>query len=144
MANIVINGIAIDPNAPKPVLAAMALNNKTAEASDYLIVQTKQPLDRSQRAELAKAGARIVESVPGDAYVCYFPKTNLKNVRSLPFVSWAELYPRAVKIAPSLRDLTPRPAGVEAASAMFAEPGKLDSTRKTVDVVLHRNVDPKK
>jgi hypothetical protein len=65
MTNIVINGIAIDPTAPKPVLAAMALDNKTAKASDYIIVQTKQPLDRSQRAELAKAGARIIESVPG-------------------------------------------------------------------------------
>jgi serine protease AprX len=144
MTNIVINGITIDPTAPKPVLAAMALNNKTAKDSDYIIVQTKQPLDRSQRAQLAKAGARIIESVPGDAYICHFPKTDLKKVRDLPFVSWAELYPRAVKIAPSLRDLAPRPAGVKAVSAMLAEPGRLDSTRKTVDVVLHRDVDPKK
>src|SRR5262249_62296835 len=50
----------------------------------------------------------------------------------------------AVKIAPSLRDLPPSPGGVRAASAMLVEPGKLDATRKTVDVVLHRNVDPKK
>ena len=144
MTNIVINGIAIDPTAPKPVLAAMALDNKTAKASDYIIVQTKQPMDRSQRAELAKAGARIIESVPGSAYICHFPKTELKKVRALPFVSWADVYPQTVKIAPSLRDLTPRPSGVEAASAMLAEPGKLDATRKTVDVVLHRDVDPKK
>jgi hypothetical protein len=87
MTNIVINGIAIDPTAPKPILAAMALDNKTAKASNYIIVQTKQPLDRSQRAELAKAGARIIESVPGSAYICHFPRTELKKVRSLPFVS---------------------------------------------------------
>ena len=144
MTSIIINGIAIDPTAPKPVLASMALDNTTAKASDYLIVQTKQPLDKSQRAQLARAGASIIESVPGEAYICHFPKTDLKRVRLLPFVLWAELYPQAVKIAPSLRDLAPRPAGVEAAFAMLAVPGKLDSTRKKVDVVLHRNVDPKK
>src|SRR5262245_59793874 len=98
MKSIIINGIAIDPTAPKPVLAAMSLNNTTAKASDYIIVQTTQPLDKSQRAALAKAGATIVESVPGDAFICYFPKTDLKKVRDLPFVEWADLYPKVVKI----------------------------------------------
>jgi subtilisin family serine protease len=144
MTSITINGITIDPTAPKPLLAALALNNATAKASDYIIVQTKEPLSKTQRAELSKAGASIIESVPGDAYICHFPKTDLKKVRALPFVSWAELYPQAVKIAPSLRGVEPRPAGVEAGSLMMAAPGRLDSARKTVDVVLHRNVDPKK
>ena len=45
---ITINGISIDPSAPKAALAGLALNNRTAQDSDYLVVQTKQPLNRAQ------------------------------------------------------------------------------------------------
>ena len=65
MKPITINGITIDPGAPTAALASLSLNNATAKNSDYIIVQTKQPLDRSQRAALAKVGAKITESVPG-------------------------------------------------------------------------------
>jgi serine protease AprX len=144
MKTITINGISIDPAAPKPALAALALNNATAKDSDYLVVQTKQPLDKAKRKVLAKAGATIIESVPGDAYICYFPKTSLAKVRALPFVEWAELYPKAVKIAPSLRDVEARRGGVPAAFVIMHAPGVLDATHKTVDVVLHRNANSKK
>jgi serine protease AprX len=144
MKTITINGISIDPAAPKPELAALSLDNATARNSDYLVVQTRQPLAKADRVALAKAGAEILESVPGDAYVCYFPKTNLAKVRALEFVEWAELYPQAVKIAASLRDLEPRRGGATAALAALAAPGELDAARKTVDVVLHRNADLKK
>src|SRR4051812_37286043 len=118
MRTITINGISIDPAAPKTALASLSLNNATAKKSDYLVVQTKQPLNKEQRASLAKAGATIIEAVPGDAYVCYFPKTDLGKVRALPFVGWAELYPEAVKISPSLRDMDARRGGVAAAMAV--------------------------
>lgn len=144
MSTITINGIAIDPSAPKPALAAFGLANATAKDSDYLIVQTKTPLDQAQRKALAKAGATILESVPGNAYVCYFPKTGLARVRGLDFVVWAELYPQAVKIAPSLRNVATSSGGVALAAVALAAPGELDSTPKTVDVVLHRNADAKK
>jgi hypothetical protein len=114
MKPITINGITIDPGAPTAALASLSLNNATAKNSDYIIVQTKQPLDRSQRAALAKAGAKITESVPGDAYICYFPGTDLKKVRALPFVDFADLYPQAVKMSPTLRDMQPQPGGVSA------------------------------
>ncbi|MEP6601526.1 MAG: S8 family serine peptidase [Nitrospirota bacterium] len=144
MKTITINGIAIDPAAPKPALAALSLHNATAKKSDYLVVQTKQPLDKEQRKALANAGAKIIESVPGDAFICFFPKTSLAKVRGLPFVEWAELYPEAVKIAPSLRNVEARRGGVPAAFVNMHAPGVLDATRKTVDVVLHRNADAKK
>jgi serine protease AprX len=144
VTNITINGISIDPTAPRRTLAALSLDNATAKNSDYIIVQVKQPLDKAQRKALAKAGADIIESVPGDAYVCHFPKTDLAKVRALPFVAWADLYPKAVKIAPSLRNVEARPGGLTAAIAVMDAVGKLDATRKTVDVVLHRNVDTKK
>jgi subtilisin family serine protease len=144
MKTITINGISIEPTAPKPALAALSLDNATAKGSDYIIVQPTQPLDEAQRAELEKAGATILESVPGDAYICHFPGTSLAKLRALPFVQWAELYPKAVKIAPSLRNMEPQSGGVAAALAMTAPGGSLDDTRKTVDVVLHRNVNAKK
>ena len=145
MSIITINGISIDPSAPKPKRMALELDNATAHASDYVIVQTKEPLNKTQRATLAKAGADIIESVPGDAYVCHFPKTSLAKLRALPFVAWADIYPKVVKIAASLRNLDPQPGGVDAVRAkLMGAPGALDDTRKTVDVVLHRNVDAKK
>jgi serine protease AprX len=143
MKIITINGISIDPAASKPALAALALNNETAKDSDYLVVQTKEPLDKADRTALSKAGATIIESVPGDAYICYFPKTNIAKVRALSFVEWAEVYPKAVKITPSLHNVEPRPGGVPVALVAMAAPGVLDATRKTVDVVLHRNVNSK-
>jgi len=143
MTAVTINGISIDPQAPKPVLASLSLDNATAKASDYLVVQTKQPLDKSQRAILAKAGAKILEAVPGNAYVSYFPKTDLSKVRALPFVAWAELYPKAVKVAASLRGLNPQPGGIVAAAATLTGPGALDNTPRNVCIVLHRNAKPK-
>jgi len=143
MKTITINGISIDPAAPKPTLAALSLDNATAKASDYLVVQTKAPLDKAQRTALKNAGAEILEAVPGDAYVCHYAKTDLAKVRALPFVAWAEIYPKAVKIAPSLRDLDPVPGGIAASAVMLHPEGKLDATKKTVRVVLHRNVSPK-
>src|SRR4249920_565821 len=144
MTTITINGISIDPTAPKRTLAALSLSNATAKDSDYLVVQTKKPMDKAERAALAKAGATIIESVPGDAYVCYFPKTDLGKVRALPFVGWAELYPKAVKIAPSLRDANVPSRGTTPALALTSAAPNLDDARKTVDVVLHRNTDTKR
>ena len=144
METIVINGISIEPSAPKPALAALSLDNATAKSSDYIIVQTKQPLNKTQRGALAKVGAEIIESVPGHAYICHFPKTNLGRVRALEFVGWAEVYPQAVKISPALGGFRPQRGGVHAATMASASPGALDDARKTVDVVLHRNIDAKK
>jgi serine protease AprX len=144
MKMITINGISVDPAAPEHALAALSLNNSTAKNSDYVLVQTKQPLDKAQRSALAKAGATIIESVPGDTYVCYFPKTDLTKVRALPFVEWADLYPKIVKIAPSLRNMEPQRGGIAAAAVALSAPGQLDDSRKTVDVVLHANVNTEK
>jgi subtilisin family serine protease len=144
MSTITINGISIDPSAPKPMRMALALDNATAHASDYIIVQTKAPLDKDQRAALAKAGAEIIESVPGDAFICHFPKTSLASIRALPFVGWADIYPKVVKVSTSLLNVDPQPGGVEAVRAMaMGAAGRLEDARKTVDVVLHRNVNAK-
>jgi serine protease AprX len=143
MSQITINGITINPAAPQPEIAALSLAHATAHSSDYILVQTNQPLNAERRAQLAKAGAKILEAVPGNAVVCWFPKTGLAKIRALPFVAWADIYPGVVKIAPSLRNLDTQPGGVAAMSAMAARLPSLDRTKVTVDVVLHRNVSVK-
>src|SRR5262245_55378430 len=143
MPLITINGIAIDPDAPKLELAAAGLDSVDAKKSDYLIVQTTGPLAKSERASLDKAGATILEAVPGDAYICKFPKTSLTDIRALKFVKWADVYPQGVKISPALKNLEPVRGGVALLSAEMAGPGELDATAETVDVVLHRGINPK-
>src|SRR4051812_31864912 len=133
MTLITINGIAIDPDSPKPALAAFGLASADAKESDYLVIQTKGPLDKSERASLGKAGATILEAVPGDAYICKFPKTSLTEIRALKFVKWADVYPQAVKISPSLKNLEAIRGGVALAAAAIAGPGELDATENTVD-----------
>ena len=141
MPAITINGVTIDTSAPKKMLSALSLSHDTAKDSDYLLVQTKSPLNQKQRDALAKVGATILEAVPGDAFICHFPKTELGKVRALDFVAWADLYPQGVKVGPALRDL-PTPKGGMLLSAMsLAAPAALESTPKTVDVVLHGNAD---
>jgi subtilisin family serine protease len=141
MPTIVINGIAIDPTAPKPMLTILGLENSTAENSDYLIIQTRHPLNGDERAALAAAGAATLEAISGDALICYFPASDIGRIRALPFVRWAELYPAAVKIMPTLLGLFPAAGGVPAAIAAAADPGQFADTRRSIDVVLQRNVD---
>jgi hypothetical protein len=143
MNSITINGITIDPSAPKPALASLSLVNANAKNSDYVLVQTRNPLDRAQRAQLAAAGAKILEAVPGGAFICHFPKTSLVKLRNLAFVAWADLYPGVVKLSPSLRSLDSQPSGVAAATAALSAPAALDATKVMVDVVLHRNANAK-
>jgi hypothetical protein len=140
MSQITINGITIDPAAPQIERAALSLDHASAHDSDYIIVQTDQPLNSQRRAQLAKAGAKILEAVPGNAVICHFPKTGLEKVRKLPFVTWADIYPGIVKVAPALRDLGSQPGGIAASRALLERPPALDSTKVTIDVVLHRNI----
>ncbi|MGO4329547.1 S8 family serine peptidase [Cupriavidus sp. 2TAF22] len=139
MASITINGIAIDTSAPRETLAAFSLANENASTTDYIVVVPHAPMNAAQKQQLARAGAEVLEAVPGGGLVCYFPKTSLARVRALPFVDWADLYPNVVKLSPSLRRVAPQPGGVAVAAAALAPPAELDSSRVTVDVVLHRN-----
>ncbi len=143
MSAITINGITIDPAAPKVERATFSLDHATAHESDYILVQTRAPLTAAQRTQLGKAGADILEAVPGSALVCHFPKTGLASVRNLPFVAWADIYPAVVKISAGLRQLDSQPGGVPAGRAMMAKPAARDATRVVIDVVLHRNANVK-
>ena len=138
MATITINGVTLDPAAQRPALRAANLLSADAHDSDYLLVQTKGPLTKEQRAALEKTGAKILEFVPQDTYVCHYSGTDLTKIRVLPFVTWVNTYLQGFKINPSLipaPDTGPT-RGLLAAHAAAA--GALDRKPYLVDIVLHR------
>lgn len=142
MAKITINGITLDPLDQTRSLAAARLELPDASSSDYLLVQTAQPLDKAQKAALAGAGAVVLEYVPDNTYLCEFQPTDVAAVRALPFVTWAHAYLRAFKLAPSLISLPPGPK-LRPLQDMAALPQQqLAQDSKTVDIVLHKDVDP--
>lgn len=155
MADITINGITVDPLAPHPAFlattvptvgaAAAALSAATAvlPAADtnYVLVQAKGPLTAAQRQVLASAGAKILEYAADSAYVCRYDPQDLTPVRNLSFVSWAGPYLRGFKLAPSLSAVPT--SRMPLLAAVAGPPPVMSSMPKTVDVVFHRDVDPK-
>ena len=141
MATITINGITLDPAAQSAALASEKLLSADAKNSDYLLVQTKGPLTKEQRAALEKTGAKILEYVPQDTYICHYPGTDLKRVRALPFVTWVNTYLRGFKIHPALiaAPEATGPQGLLAAHA--ATSAILDRSPNLVDIVLHRGAN---
>ncbi|NUP73417.1 MAG: hypothetical protein HOQ07_01985, partial [Sinomonas sp.] len=54
MTRITINGVSLDPVAQSAGLAAAAPDVSDASASDYILVQTSEPLTDEQRAQLSE------------------------------------------------------------------------------------------
>lgn len=144
MARITINGVTVDPLAQGRALAAANLVSADSTESDYILIQTDQPLTKDMKSELKNMGVVILEYVPDDTYLCNYTGTDLGQIRSLAYVVWANVYMQGFKVAPSLK---PGPAAARAGLASLTElsaaPARsLDTTPKTVDVVFHSNVDP--
>ncbi|MFM0670232.1 S8 family serine peptidase [Paraburkholderia sediminicola] len=138
MAKITINGISVDPVANHPALAAAHLLSADSSASDYILVQAKQPLVQAQKDELAHLGVTILQYVPEDTYICHYPATDLTPVRALPFVAWANVYMRGFKVHTSLR---PGAKGSVSGNLLaLMPPDTLSKDSVTVDVVLHEQV----
>lgn len=140
MTKITINGVSIDPMRLPMGLKALETTQDATE-SDYILVQTLRPLTADDRAALAATGARLMEYVPDNTYLCQFSPTDLSPVTALPFVTWANVYPRGFKIAPTLRAPDQPARGVmtmvaEAIDNSMAQPPQ------PVQVVLHKDVDP--
>ncbi|UXI70257.1 S8 family serine peptidase [Tahibacter amnicola] len=142
MATITINGVSIDPQRDSEEMALAGLDSSDASTSDYILVQSSQPLLPDQRELLRQAGAEVLareQTDPpgsGATYLCRFPGQDLEAVRRLPFVAAALLYPRQVKVAPEL--LTPEgtlrfatfEAGLSPQTTMAQEP-------RDVSIILH-------
>src|SRR5262245_43444102 len=143
MASITINGITIDPDAEGPVLAAAGALSDDASKSNYILVQTKGPLTKEQKDELQKLKVEILEYVPENTYLCHYKPTNLKPIRDLSYVTWANVYMRGFKVSPNLR--SDEPSEGRGAAVLMGEAvrtGALEPTQ-LVDIVLHKNVSSK-
>lgn len=138
MAKITINGISVDPVANHPALAAANLLSADSSASDYILVQVKQPLVKTQKDELAHLGATMLQYVPEDTYICHYSPTDLGPVRALPFVAWANVYMTGFKVHASLR---PGATGDTSGHLLsLTPPDTLSRDNVTVDVVFHEQV----
>lgn len=68
-----------------------------AEDTRYLLLQAKSELDPLQRQQLVELGVDILEFVPSDTYLCRFTFGDLRHVRSLEFVTWANPFMKSRK-----------------------------------------------
>ena len=102
MSRITINGVTLDPVRNGPALRAANLLSADASQSNFLLIQTTGPLTKAERDQLAGLHVDILEYVPEDTYICRYIPSDLSTIRALPFVTWANTYLQAFKIAPSL------------------------------------------
>jgi hypothetical protein len=78
MKSITINGIFIDLSALKRMLEALSLNNATTTTknSDSSLVQTTEPLDKTQCAALEKADFNFLPVTRSTGGRLYFSQSN--------------------------------------------------------------------
>jgi len=81
MARITMNGVTVDPLAQAPALAAANLHSADATDSDYILIQTEEPLSKDRKRELTNMGVVILEYVPDDTYLCNYTGTDLNSTR---------------------------------------------------------------
>lgn len=140
MARITINGVSIDPLEQAAGLREASLASADAAHSNYVLVQTEGPCTEEQQRALTAIGVEIQEYVPASTYLCRYAPSDLRPIRALPFVTWANVYMDGFKLAPSLRP--DEPEGIAALTAEPAPGWPADEARE-VDVVLHDDVDPR-
>jgi len=138
MARITINGISIDPQAQAAAVASANLLSADAATSNFILVQVNGPLDKAQRDELTARGATILEYVPENTYVCRYEPADLTPIRTLPFVTWANVYLQGFKLPMALRQGTAARPGMNLLNLGPADTQSKD--RVTVDVVLQKGV----
>lgn len=142
MAKITINGISVDPMKETHELAARLLIADDARGSDYLLIQTKAPLDAAQKKELDGLGVKLLEYVPESTYIAGYKPDDLSKIRGLSYVAWANVYMKGFKLAPALLTAA---GDLTTSSLIAADAGPSNAVPnlpRLVDVVLHNGVSP--
>ena len=137
MTRITINGVSLDPVRQSRALAAAVPEVEDASRSNYVLVQTREPLSTDDQAALADLGCVVHEYVPDDTYLCGYASSDLAAIRSLPFVTWAGVYLRGFKVNPTLRPTAPDPSR----SIVTVADHRPSRRTRTVDVVFHDDVE---
>ncbi|BAY49246.1 putative peptidase [Scytonema sp. HK-05] len=139
MAKITINGVSIDPDAQKNAMGVAGLISPNSSNSNYILIQTTQPLNRDQKNQLATLGVEILEFVPENTFIGRYEPANLDAIRNLPFVEWANVYLEGFKIAPQLRSGQVNKNTNNLLALGDVEPPILQQPKR-VEVVFHNNV----
>ena len=139
MSQITINGNSFDPASDADGLRLAGLAAEDATRSNYILIQTGGPLTTEQRDQLVALGVVVQEYVSSDTYLCGYKPADLSAIRSLPFVTWADLYLTGFKVAAALRP-DHRARALIVADAL-APRARHSNAPMAVDVVFHTDVD---
>jgi subtilisin family serine protease len=140
MAKITINGISVDPALQGPALASENLISPDSSMSDYILIQTFQPLNRAQKDELAALSVILLEYVPINTYVGHYPSSDLNQIRALPYVEWTNVYLKDFKISPRLRTPSSAPEAANLLSLREIETTMAQEPVQ-VEIILHNDAD---
>ncbi len=135
---IEINGISIDPEQQAPALARANLLSADSSSSNYILIQTNQPLNRQQKSELASLDVEILEYVPDSTYICHYSPADLSPIRALPYVVWTNIYLKGFKIPPALQAV-PSAAKVTNLLDGLATARSMSQDMMKVEVVLQED-----
>jgi serine protease AprX len=124
---ITINGNSLDPTQVED-----------ASGSHYVLIRTLTPLTIEQKREFAQHDLDVQEYVFENTCLYGYSGTDLNGIRDLPYVSNAIFYPQQFKIQPALKRGTSTTLSTRLPSP-FAD----SRVSHTVDIVVHRDVDPK-
>jgi serine protease AprX len=139
MSTIKINGISMDPMEQMNEISLAGLVSPDSASSDYILIQTNQPLNRAQKDQLSSLGVEILEYAQENTYICHYPPSDLEVIRALPYVQWANTYLEKFKIPSRMR----KPGSeTKSMNLLTLGPIKKSRSRKSiqVSVVLHGNV----
>ena len=135
---ITINGNSLDPEAHGPVLHGLGLHAVDASNSNYILIQTSNPLSTEEQSQLSNVGVNVHKYVSENTYLCGYKPTSLAVIRALPFVTWANVYMKQFKVASQFKS---KPE-VHATAIVPSQPEVSKSrTRHQVDVRFHDDVD---
>jgi hypothetical protein len=136
MSTITINGNSFNPLAS--AARDRGLEAEDASKSNYIIVQlAESSISEEDRSALEAKNVEIQEYVGNNTYICGYQPSDLKEIRDLPFVHYANVYLPQFVVQPSLK----RPAAAAAPRVLdilTEDPESSRSFRK-VDVILHED-----
>ncbi|QIX01689.1 hypothetical protein AMS68_007206 [Peltaster fructicola] len=80
--------------------------SRDSQSTNYIYVQTHGPaIDERQKQELRSLGVELREYLGNNTYLCHYPPTDLAPVRQLSYVRAVNVFHRALKVDPDLKDI---------------------------------------
>lgn len=139
MSVIAINGNTFDPQVS--VARTKEFEAQNAVDTDYIIVQAAgDVIVKDDKKTLANRGVEIQEYVGNNTYICRYPgkeHSDLKKIRDLVFVKYANIYLPQFVVQPSLK--RPVATGGSKTLNILTEDAIGSRDLKKVDIILHEN-----